>query len=233
MSVSVILPAYREGESLAELLPRIKNALSGIGQPYEILVVDTVTKTDNTDEVCRINGCIYIKRKNGNNYGDAIRTGIDSVVNKYTVVMDADGSHNPDDIAGFYAEMKNGYDMIIGSRYINGGNSHNGIVLKMMSYILNITYRIFFGIKAKDISNSFRMYKTEQLKQLSLDCDNFDIVEEIIIKLSKNVSSFKLLEVPVFFDKRKYGESKRNLVKFMFSYVTTIMRLMRIKNGRY
>jgi len=229
MSVSVVLPSYKEAENLTELLPAIKKALSCIGQPYEILVVDTMTKTDNTDEICLKNNCTYINRENGNNYGDAIRTGINKAANKYTVVMDADGSHNPNDIIRFYAEIENGYDLIIGSRYIHGGNSHNGIILKLMSYVLNMTYRFFFGINVKDVSNSFRMYKTEQLKTLSLECSNFDIVQEIIIKLSKHIPNFRILEIPVFFDQRKYGESKRDLVKFIFSYIATIKRLLEVK----
>jgi len=232
MSISVILPAYQEAENLVELLPKIKKAVSSLSQPYEILVIDTITKTDNTDEICMANECTYINRKHGNNYGDAIRTGIVKAANKYIVAMDADGSHNPDDIVKFYMEIEKGYDLIIGSRYISGGNSHNGIILKFMSYILNMTYRLFFRIKAKDISNSFRMYKSEQLKSLPLECDNFDIVEEIIIKLSRHVPDFKLLEIPVYFDRRNYGESKRDLVKFIFSYLTTIKRLMKIKNER-
>ena len=232
MSISIILPSYKEAENLTELLPVIKKAVSCIGQSYEILVVDTMTKIDNTDEICNRNDCTYINRENGNNYGDAIRTGICKASNKYTVVMDADGSHNPNDIIRFYAEMEKGYDLIIGSRYIHGGDSHNGIILKLMSYVLNMTYRFFFGIKVKDVSNSFRMYKTEQLKALSLECDNFDIVEEIIIKLLKKNSNFKILEMPVFFDQRKYGESKRDLVKFIFSYITTIKRLMKVKNEK-
>jgi len=229
MSISVILPSYNEAENLTELLPVINKALSCIGQPYEILVVDTMTKTDNTEEICLKNGCTYINRENGNNYGDAIRTGINKATNKYTVFMDADGSHNPNDIIKFYAEMEKGYDLIIGSRYIHGGDSQSTFILKFMSYVLNTTYRFFFGIKVKDISNSFRMYKTEQLKALSLECNNFDIVEEIIIKLSKYIPNFKILEVPVFFDQRKYGESKRDLINFIFSYITTIKRLMKIK----
>jgi dolichol-phosphate mannosyltransferase len=226
MSISVVIPAYHEAENLEELIPRLDAALLQIRQPYEILVIDTMSKTDNTEEICKKNKCVYINRKNGNGYGDAIRTGISKVSNKYLVIMDADGSHNPDDIIKFYKEIKNGYDLIIGSRYIAGGNSHNGLILKLMSYVLNITYRIFFNIKAKDISNSFRMYHTEQLKSLILECNNFDIVEEIIIKLSISISPFRLLEVPIFFNQRKHGESKRDLVKFILTYMTSIKKLL-------
>ena len=230
MSISVIIPAYHEAENLRELLPKLKSVLLEIGHPYEVIIVDTVIKTDDTDEVCNINGCTYVNREQGNNYGDAIRTGIGRASHKYTVVMDADGSHNPNDIEKFYANIGKGYDLIIGSRYVHGGNSHNGIILKIMSYALNITYRVIFKIKAKDVSNSFRMYRTDQIKRLRLHCDNFDIVQEIIIKLLKTVSPFRLLEVPVFFDQRKHGESKRELGKFVLSYLLTIKRLLEIQN---
>jgi dolichol-phosphate mannosyltransferase len=228
MSISIVLPAYREAENLRELLPKINDTMAKLQEPYEILVVDTMTKLDNTENICRENNCTYINREGGNNYGDAIRTGIQKAAKQFLVFMDADGSHNPDDIIKFYEVMENGYDLIIGSRYISGGNSHNGFILKFMSYILNVTYRVLFNIKAKDVSNSFRMYKTEQLQLLTLECNNFDIVEEIIIKLSLYVSSFKLYEVPIFFDQRKHGESKRDLGKFILTYIVTIKRLLKI-----
>jgi dolichol-phosphate mannosyltransferase len=226
MSISVIIPAYQEAENLGELMPRLNAALLQTQQPYEILVIDTMSRMDNTEEICEKNKCVYINRENGNGYGDAIRTGVRKASNKYLVVMDADGSHNPDDIIKFYEAIEKGYDLIIGSRYIAGGNSHNGLILKLMSYALNVTYRMFFNIEAKDISNSFRMYHTEQLKSLILECSNFDIVEEIIIKLSLFISPFKLLEVPIFFNQRKYGESKRDLLKFILTYITSIKKLL-------
>jgi dolichol-phosphate mannosyltransferase len=228
MSLSIVLPAYHEAENLQELLPRLNHVMSQIGQPYEILVIDPIAKTDNTDEVCRANNCTYINRKNGNDYGDAIRTGIQKASKNFLVFMDADGSHNPDDIIKFYKEIDS-CDLVIGSRYITGGNSYNGFILKLMSYMLNVTYRFFFKIKAKDISNSFRMYRTEQLKTLTLECSNFDIVEEILIKLALRFHPFTILEIPVFFDRRKYGESKRDLCKFILTYIATIRRLLQFK----
>jgi dolichol-phosphate mannosyltransferase len=231
MSISVVIPAYCEAENLNELIPRLNSVLSQIKQPYEILVIDTMSMMDNTEEICEKNKCVYVNRESGNGYGDAIRTGIRRASNKYLVIMDADGSHNPDDIIKFYEAMKKGYDLIIGSRYIVGGNSHNGLILKLMSYVLNSTYRMFFNIKAKDISNSFRMYHTEQLQSLILECSNFDIVEEIIIKLSVSIPQFRLLEIPVFFNQRKYGESKRDLLKFILTYITSIKKLLYFKRN--
>lgn len=229
MMISIVLPAYLEAENLKNILPDIHKVLSEI--EHEILVVDTMEPMDNTEEVCKINNAIYTPRNGGNFYGDAIRTGFQKVSGKYTVIMDADGSHNPKEILNFYREMETGkYDLVIGSRYCKGGYTDNPAILRFMSWALNVAYRVIFGLKVKDVSDSYRMYKSEQIKKLNLECENFDIVEEILIKLSLNNALFQIKEVPISFNKRAAGESKRDLAKFIKSYLKTIRRLLKIKN---
>ena len=74
------------------------------------------------------------------------------------------------------------------------------------------------------VSNSFRLYRVEQLKGLVLKCQNFDIVEEILLKLCRQYD-VTILEIPFTFRKRLFGESKRNLVPFILTYVFTLIRL--------
>lgn len=230
MSISVVLPAYLEAENLKNILPNIHKTLQDV--EYEILVVDTMEPMDDTEEICKENNAIYTPRKVGNFYGDAIRTGFQKASGKYIVVMDADGSHDPKEILNFYREMQTGhYDLIIGSRYCKGGYTDNPAILKFMSWVLNVSYRIFFGLKVKDISDSFRMYKSEQIKQLTFECQDFDIVEEILIKLSFANKPLKVKEVPISFNKRVAGASKRDLVKFIKSYIKTIHRLLKIQKA--
>ena len=228
MELSIVLPAYKEADNLKKILPEIHNQVSSLNIDYEILVVDTIENMDDTEEVCKSNNATYIHRENGNLYGDAIRTGIKYANGKYILMMDADGSHEPKSIKDLYKEMKiNNCDIVIGSRYCKGGKTDNSFILKSMSYILNVTYKIIFGLKVKDCSNSFRIYNSETLKKIKLECDNFDIVEEILIKInSKNIK-----EVPIYFKKRDEGTSKRDLAKFIFSYLKTIIRLLKIKNN--
>ena len=229
--ISVVLPAYQEAENLKNILPKLNEALSKNGAEYEILVIDTREAMDNSEAVCNENDVLYINRENGNMYGDAIRTGFSHSNGRFTVVMDADGSHDPKDIIRFYDEMKSGnYDLIIGSRYCKGGQTDNSFILKSMSWALNLTYRLVFGIKAKDISNSYRMYRTNEIQRLKLECDNFDIVEEILIKLNCMIDGFSVKEVPICFSKRDKGESKRDLFKFILSYLKTMKRLKSIKS---
>jgi len=228
MSISVIIPAYNEADNLEELLPLLKTSVSSIGCPYEIIIVDTISPMDNTQEICTRYGVTYFNRENGNNYGDAIRKGIKEAKNKYFVIMDADGSHNPDDIKRMYAEALSGANLVIGSRYIEGGDTHNGFILKLMSSIVNLSYRLVFKIKIKDLSNSYRMYESSYLKPINLECSNFDIVEEIIIKMNFADRNIKMKEIPVYFNVRKYGKSKRDLKKFIVSYLLTMYKLHRM-----
>ena len=230
MIISVILPAYKEAENLKIILPKLNKILISMQVYYEIIVVDTIEALDDTYKICEKNNCVYIKREGGNLYGDAIRTGIKKSSGDFVVIMDADGSHNPDDIARFYQEMKTGkYDLVIGSRYCRNGKTYNAFILRFMSYVLNISYRIMFGLKVKDVSDSFRMYKGEQLRAIKTVCKNFDIVEEILIILNYSFQNFSIKEIPILFNKRAAGQSKRNLIKFIFSYLQTMKRLMQIK----
>ena len=226
--ISVVLPAYQEAENLRNILPNIHEALSEL--EHEIIIIDTIEPMDDAAAVCCDNNAKCIRRKGGNLYGDAIRTGFESAAGEYIVIMDADGSHDPKEIVNFYKEMVTGnYDLIIGSRYCKGGYTDNPAILRLMSWMLNVAYRLIFGLKVKDVSDSYRMYKAEQVKSIKLVCNNFDIVEEILIKLSLLVNPFRVKEVPISFNKRQAGESKRDLVKFIFSYFKTIRRLLEIK----
>ena len=230
MSLSIVLPAYKEAENLKILLPKINQVLVAFQEPYEILVIDSREKTDSTEDVCISNQCTYIRRMGGDSYGDALRTGFKCAKMDFLAVMDADGSHNPEDILKLYEAMKaEDRHVVIGSRYIKGGSTSNGIILKSMSFMVNLVYRIVFHIKARDVSNSFRIYRTKQLQSITLECDNFDIVEEILIHLSIACPDFTIKEVPIYFSKRMYGESKRDLWKFVGSYLVTIRRLYKIR----
>ncbi len=226
--LSIIIPAYLEEENLKIILPRLKDVLKTISDNCEILVVDTIEPKDNTKKVCNDNEAIYVNRTGGNDYGDAIRTGIKSVNGEYTIFMDADGSHDPEFVKVLYDNKEN-QDVVVASRYIKGGNTENSKILIFMSLIVNVIYSLVLGIKCNDISNSFKLYKTADLKDLKLNCNNFDVVEEIIFKLKKKKKILKIKEIPFLFKKRMFGNTKRNLFLFMLSYIVTIIKLRFIK----
>lgn len=222
--LTVVLPAYLEEENLRLLLPRIKEHCQTLTPNFEILVIDTVTPKDGTPEVCQDLGVTYVNRQGGNTYGDAVRTGISQSKGKHVIFMDADGSHPPSVLDELF-KNKDQNDIVIASRYVEGGYTENSRVLVLMSLIVNVGYRLILGLKCKDVSNSFKLYPGDKLRALTLKCNNFDIVEEILFKIVRSIPNAKIKEVPFSFKKRMFGETKRNLFVFIFTYIITLFRL--------
>lgn len=224
--LSVVLPCYQEEENLRIVLPRIIKALKEIVQAYEIVVVDTHLPLDETKAVCAElvqDHVRYVNREPGDCYADAVRTGIQKAEGQRILFMDADGSHSPEFISHLF-ERRDEADIIVASRYVDGGYTENSKSLVYMSKIVNIVYSIALGINCKDVSGSFKLYKAEQLKSLSLTCQNFDVIEEVLYKLVK-VQSATVKEVPYTFKQRLFGDSKRSLILFMWTYFSTLIKL--------
>lgn len=225
MDLSIVIPSYKEFENLQILLPDVTNELKNVDFSYEILVIDANKISKETKILCsNFDNINYINRIPANSYGDAVRTGIQKCKGEYIIFMDADGSHTPSFIIKLF-EAKCNVDVVIASRYVDGGKTDNGVLLIFMSYIVNKLYAIVLNLKVKDVSNSFKLYKSVNLKELSLECSNFDIVEEILYKCKLNNSNLRILELAYTFKKRLYGKTKRNLVVFMFTFAITLIKL--------
>lgn len=232
--ISVVLLSYKEAENLKILLPEIKKEVEKCTNNYEILVIDTEKSLDNTKDVCTENGVCYINQEKPA-FGGAFETGIRYAQKDIFLIMDSDGSHPTNKIPEIYQRfVSSSCDVVIGSRYCKGGESNDKTSSKIMSHILNFAFRIVLGVNARDLSTDYRMYHTSALKNVNLECKNYDVLEEVLLKLKLNKSDKKLIieEVPISFSKRMYGESKRQLLKFILSYIKTLFKLigLRIKN---
>jgi dolichol-phosphate mannosyltransferase len=230
LDLTVMLPAYKEADTLRDLLPAIKNAVESLTPSCEILILDTQTAMDDTEQVCALNGVNHIRRSGGNQYGDAIRTGIAQARGEYLLCMDADGSHSASYFAAMWAQRESS-DVVIGSRYVEGGRTENPAILIWMSYAVNLTFRVVFNIRARDVTNSFRLYRTSILKPMRLQSNDFDILEEILIKAVTHRPPARVCEVPVTFGRRKAGESKRRLLQFALGYLTTLRKLRKFQRA--
>jgi dolichol-phosphate mannosyltransferase len=224
MELSVVIPSYLEEENLRVLLPRIKKVVEELNVPHEILIIDTITSMDNTEVVCKDFGANYIHREQGNKYGDAVRTGLKYARGNYILFMDADGSHSPEFITTLYLNRQ-GNDVVIASRYVDGGGSDNTNTLIFMSWAVNFIYSWFFDLQCKDVSNSFKLYSGAMISGINLKCNEFDTVEEILIKLKRKNRNLRILEIPYVFKSRMFGHTKRNLLLFALSYLYTLFRL--------
>ncbi len=231
MGISVVLLAYKEEENLKVLLPKIIENVEKTGEKYEILVIDTQKPLDNTKGVCEQYGAKYINQE-APAFAGAFKTGIKYAKMDKFLILDSDGSHNPKYIPQIYEKFKKERcDVVIGSRYVKGGKTNDAKSSIIMSHILNGMFRICLGIKAKDISTDYRLYVTSQLKKVKLTCRNYDVLQEVLLqlKLNKPKKKLKIGEVPIEFDKRIYGESKRRLLPFIMSYIKTLFKLTLIR----
>lgn len=226
MSISAVLLAYNEEENLRVLLPQIVQQLDSIGEDHEILVVDSAEPTDNTQQVCEENHARYINQEEPF-FAGAFKTAIRYARYEKFLIMDADCSHDPVAIPAINDKFdKTGADIVIGSRYVEGGVSNDSKTSFLMSKMLNGMFRSALKVQASDISTDYRMYRTSALKQVKLECERYDVLQEVILKLKmNNGGTIKIEEVPIEFQKRAFGQSKRQLFVFIMHYVRTIISL--------
>lgn len=219
-SLAVIIPAWNESPSLDVLLPAIHTAVSEIGVPYEIIVVDKASD-DGTTDVCRLHG-VRVVQQIERGYGGALLAGFNSTTGNYIVTMDADLSHPPFYIRSFW-DKREAAQVIIASRYITGGIAEMGFGRYLLSRILNCTFRAAFLLPLKDVSSGFRMYHRSALTSLRFESRDFDVLEEIICL--QHFRRLKILELPFHYRMRVTGESHARILAFGVAYLKTIARL--------
>ena len=220
-NLSIVIPCLNESENLKKLIPEIKLCI-GKKFSFEILIIDGMKEDSKTKKIAKKYMVKYFNRKKNNDYGNAVRLGINKSSGKHIIFMDGDYSHEPKFILSLYKEKLN--DVVIASRYTEGGKTDNGFTAEFLSKLLNIFYNIVLNLNIKDVSNSFKLYDTKKIKKLELRSNHFDIIEEIIFKLKVNYNNIKIKEIPYHFRQRKFGKTKRNFI-IIVAYLFSIIRL--------
>src|SRR4051812_5707269 len=178
--ISIVIPALNEQENLELLLPLIDDALQQPGIEAEVIVVDGGSKDDSRGVAQRLGARVIEQTDPG--YGGALSAGFAATGAPYVVTMDADLSHPPTFLKDFW-EQRQSADLVIASRYVPGGQADMGAGRRVLSALLNRTYAIVLGIKLRDLSSGFRMYNRRVLTELDLRASDFDVLEEILVKI--------------------------------------------------
>jgi dolichol-phosphate mannosyltransferase len=211
----VIIPTYNEIENI-ELI--IKKVIS-LSKDFDVLVVDDSSPDGTADVVKSLqksftDSLYIIERKGKQGLGTAYIAGFKWALQKgygYIFEMDADFSHNPDDLINLYEACKEQKaDMSVGSRYISGVNVVNwpmGRVL--LSYLASVYVRLITGMKIYDTTAGFVCYQKHVLERLNLD--NIRMIGygfQIEMKFKTWLFKYNIIEVPIIFTDRKRGASK-------------------------
>jgi len=219
--ITVVIPTLNEEPTVGEVITR-----SG-KHTNDILVVDGHSR-DKTTSIARSLGARVIF-DHGKGKGDAIRTAISHVKKEITVFIDADGSHDPEDITRLVQPiLEDRADHVSGSR-LTGGSSelHGGFdeCLRLMgSSFITACINHRFGVRLSESQNGFRAIKTDVLKSLGLQENITTIEQEMIIKTIKK--GYRMAEVPSHEHKRKAGSSKISLKKVAFRYVFSMIKYL-------
>ena len=213
----VIVPTYNEADNIINIIERVLL----LSVDFNILVVDD-NSPDNTGQLVSklaINNServFLLSRNNKEGLGKAYTEGfIWALDNQYEYIfeMDADFSHDPNDLVRIYNELCiSNFDLVIGSRYIDGINVVNWPLSRIiLSYFASFYSRIITGMPVKDATSGFVGYKAKVLKAINLDSIMFNgYAFQIELKFKAFKKKFKMQEIPIIFKDRIYGESKMN-----------------------
>ena len=227
MKLSVVIAAYNERENVVPLTERLRATLDTLGVDWELLYV--VEGTDGTREALEaiareIPRVKIFFRAEPSGLGAAFRRGFAAVRKDadLVVTMDADLNHQPEEIPALLAAREeSGADIVVGSRFVRG-SSVTGIPLwkRALSGSMNAAMRILWGLKTRDKTSGFRLYRADVLRSLSFRNDNFAFLPELLIDASRKGRS--ILEVPIRFTVRVHGVSKMHILTTSRSYVALL-----------
>jgi dolichol-phosphate mannosyltransferase len=210
----VCIPTYNESENIENIISKILPQDDNI----EVLIIDDNSPDGTGDIILRLmenNARIHlIRRERKMGLGTAYVSGFRYAIEKkfdYIFEMDADFSHDPNEIPNFLKTIETA-DEVIGSRYCNGVNVINWPMKRLLlSYFANIYTKIITGLPVTDATGGFKCYRREALESLDLNkihSNGYSFQIEITFKIWKK--GFRIIEIPIVFVDRMSGISKMN-----------------------
>jgi dolichol-phosphate mannosyltransferase len=210
----VLIPTYNEKENIEKIIRKVFS----LAIPFHVLIIDDGSPDGTADIVKNLQKefpeQLFIEERKGKlGLGTAYIHGFKWALNHtydFIFEMDADFSHNPEDLPRLREACLNGADVAIGSRYIKGVNVVNwpmGRVL--MSYFASVYVRIITGIAIQDATAGFKCYRKEVLQTIQLNKIKFvGYAFQIEMKFTAIKHGFTVVEIPIIFTDRTEGTSK-------------------------
>ena len=234
----VIIPTYNEIENIESI---IRSVLSQ-HKPFHILIVDDNSPDTTADKVVLLQteykDRLFLEKRTGKlGLGTAYVHGFKWALDhkyEYVFEMDADFSHNPNDLEKLYDACHfGGADLAIGSRYVKGVNVVNWPLSRvLMSYFASVYVKLITGMKIHDATAGFKCYKREVLEKINIDKIKFvGYAFQIEMKYRTYCKNFKIIEVPIIFTDRTKGQSKMSnsiIIEAVFGVIA--LRLRRLVN---
>lgn len=215
--VSLVIPTLNEAENLKLLLPRIPPWV------HEILIVDG-RSTDGTPEVARqAQSSVRLVMEPRKGKGAALRAGFAAATGDLIVMLDADGSMDPEEIVLFVAALMAGADFAKGSRFMQGAGTSDMTLFRRAGNLgLTMVLRMLYGSSFSDLCYGYMAFWTKHVPLLESQCDGFEI--ETLINVRALKGRLKIMEVASFESERVFGESNLRAIPDGWRVLKTIIR---------
>jgi len=227
---SIVAPAHNEAGNIEKFLLRIIAMIRANKLSAEIIAIDDVSADATGAIMDKISDKFpllsIIHRTGHNGPGNAERAGFAVAKGKWIITLDSDLSHRPEEIPDFIAAAKKGFDMIIGSRFVPGGDMDGPAFRLLLSRSCAFAAKLITGYPLHDASSGFRIMRSAALKTLNLHSPWFEIHTEIPIKFF--LHGYKVGEIPIRYQRRGEGQSKLTIFQSVPKYLK-IMITERIK----
>ncbi len=235
----VIIPTYNEIENIESII----RAVLSQHKVFHVLIIDDNSPDQTAEKVIMLQsefeGRLFIEKRAGKlGLGTAYVHGFRwALENKYDYIfeMDADFSHNPNDLEKLYDACHfGGADLAIGSRYVTGVNVVNWPLSRvLMSYFASVYVQFVTGMKIHDATAGFVCYKKQVLKGINIDKIKFvGYAFQIEMKYRTFCKKFRIVEVPIIFTDRTKGQSKMSSAIFQEAVIGVIsLRLKKLVNA--
>jgi len=205
VDLTVLIVGANQPGSHDGLLPALRQALRSLEITHELVVVD---------------------QGSAGGYGRALRTGFGQAHGEYILTLDADGSHDPSFLAAIWA-ARNGVEVVIASRYIDGGAAEMPRTRRALSRTLSLVLRRGLSLPYSDLSSGYRLYRRAALASLPLEATGFDILQEILIRMV--AAGYAIREVPLHY--RALGTRRAWLARFALSHLKTFAAMWKLRNS--
>ena len=203
--VSIILPAFNEEKTIAEILRRLQQ----LPLNKEIIVVDDASTDNTSGEItqCGID-VVHITQSINQGKGAAIRAALARAKGEVTIIQDADLEYDPNDIPKLVQPiLDDETDIVYGSRFLQGMNAKMALPNKIVNRLLVWMVRLLYGRKITDEATCYKAIRTSVLKSMHLQCERFEFCPEVTakaIRLGK-----KIVEKPISYEPRSKNAGKK------------------------
>jgi len=225
--LSVIVPVYNEERTLEEILEKV---IAAAPHDKQVIIVDDGSH-DRTREILKSwenrPGVVVLYHDHNRGKGCAIRTGLASASGKYTMVQDADLEYDPNDYMRLLEPIVSGdADVVYGSRHLgrkHGNHDRSWLnPFRICVFMLDLVVRILYHRKVTDEATCYKLFRTDTLRAMRLECERFEFCPEVTSKMFR--MGLRLVEVPIRYTPRRVKDGKKIGLRDAFEAFYTLWR---------